>query len=178
MTRDEISERMGWATVVVGMNDRKFPFAAYTDYPIIELGDKPWQTAPMRECRVLGYDGNKYCRVVVEGVELEIKSGYVYEGKGELLPGCRGGDEMTYHDIIRMAREAGLKVGENISGVMLVGSPAEIGLAHITLEEMERFAALVAKHERKACAKVCECFNSEPVSHATVAAEIRKRGEK
>jgi hypothetical protein len=51
---------------------------------------------------------------------------------------------MTREDIIRMAREAGLTVGTNISGVMLVGSPAEIGLAHISIEEMERFAALVA----------------------------------
>ena len=47
-------------------------------------------------------------------------------------------------DAIRMAREAGLRVGTNLSGVVLVGSPAEIGLAHLTIEELERFAALVA----------------------------------
>ena len=55
---------------------------------------------------------------------------------------------MDREDIIRMAREAGLRVGTNLSGVVLVGSPAEIGLAHLTIEELERFAALVAAAER------------------------------
>jgi hypothetical protein len=74
---------------------------------------------------------------------------------------------MTRDDIIRMARHAGM--------FKLFNDPnapdALIG------ESIEQFANLVAKHEREACAKVCECFNSEPVSHATVAAEIRKRGD-
>ncbi len=56
---------------------------------------------------------------------------------------------MDREDIIRMAREAGLRVGTNLSGVVLVGSPAEIGLAHLTIEELERFAALVADAERE-----------------------------
>ena len=55
---------------------------------------------------------------------------------------------MNHEDIIRMAREAGLRVGTNLSGVVLVGSPAEIGLAHLTIEELERFAVLVAAAER------------------------------
>ncbi len=55
---------------------------------------------------------------------------------------------MDREDIIRIAREAGLRVGTNLSGVVLVGSPAEIGLAHLTIEELERFAALVAAAER------------------------------
>ena len=63
---------------------------------------------------------------------------------------------MDREDIIRMAREAGLRVGTNLSGVVLVGSPAEIGLAHLTIEELERFAALVAAAEREACAKACD----------------------
>jgi|DEB19_MinimDraft_3_1074340.scaffolds.fasta_scaffold262925_2 hypothetical protein len=63
---------------------------------------------------------------------------------------------MDREEIIRMAREAGLRVGTNLSGVVLVGSPAEIGLAHLTIEELERFAALVAAAEREACAKVCD----------------------
>jgi hypothetical protein len=99
---------------------------------------------------------------------------------------------MTYHDIIRMAREAGLKVGENISGVMLVGSPAEIGLAHITLEEMERFAALVAAAEREGCIKAIEEYQI-PVGNSRagelacdwtynalkqIRDEIKERGEK
>ena len=67
---------------------------------------------------------------------------------------------MNRDDLIRMAREAGMRVGTNLSGVVLVGSPAEIGLAHLTIEELERCAALVAAaakaEEREACAKVCE----------------------
>ena len=55
---------------------------------------------------------------------------------------------MDREEIIRMAREAGLRVGTNLSGVVLVGSPAEIGLAHLTIEELERFATLVAAAER------------------------------
>ena len=55
---------------------------------------------------------------------------------------------MTQDEIVKMAREAGLRVGTNLSGIVLVGSPAEIGLAHLTIEELERFAALVAAAER------------------------------
>jgi hypothetical protein len=56
---------------------------------------------------------------------------------------------MDREEIIRTAREAGLRVGTNLSGVVLVGSPAEIGLAHLTIEELERFATLVAAAERE-----------------------------
>ena len=48
---------------------------------------------------------------------------------------------MTQDEIIRMAREAGFAEGV-----------AEI----VGLEGFERFAALVAAHEREACAKVCD----------------------
>ena len=65
---------------------------------------------------------------------------------------------MAQEDIIKLAREAGLYVGRNISGVQLVGSSYEPGglLVHLTVEEFERFAALVAAAEREACAKVCD----------------------
>ena len=65
---------------------------------------------------------------------------------------------MTREDIIRMAREAGLYVGRNISGVQLVGSSYEEGglLVHLAVEELERFAGLVRAAEREACALVCE----------------------
>jgi hypothetical protein len=65
---------------------------------------------------------------------------------------------MNREEIIRMAREAGLYVGRNISGVQLVGSSYEEGglLVHLAVEELERFAALVAANEREACAKVVE----------------------
>lgn len=65
---------------------------------------------------------------------------------------------MTREDIIKLAREAGLYVGRNISGVQLVGSSYEEGglLVHLTVEEFERFAALVAEHERDQCARLCD----------------------
>ena len=97
---------------------------------------------------------------------------------------------MDREEIIRMAREAGLRVGTNLSGVVLVGSPAEIGLAHLTIEELERFAALVAAAEREACARVCDglgvhpalnVFNGGPewYKHGKdCAAAIRARSEK
>lgn len=53
---------------------------------------------------------------------------------------------MNKDDVIRMAREAGLTVGTNICGVMLVGSPSTPGIAHIDIDEMQRFAALVREH--------------------------------
>ena len=82
---------------------------------------------------------------------------------------------MDREDIIRMAREAGLRVGTNLSGVVLVGSPAEIGLAHLTIEELERFAALVAAHEREACASIC--FQEGPsIDGELIAEAIRARG--
>ena len=46
-------------------------------------------------------------------------------------------------DIERLAREAGLKVGTNLSGVRLVGSPFGESIAHLTTEDFGRFAALV-----------------------------------
>jgi hypothetical protein len=67
---------------------------------------------------------------------------------------------MTKDDIIRMAREAGLTTGVHISGatsgVTLVGAPSGVKIAHITIDDFERFASLVAAAEREECAKVCE----------------------
>ena len=57
---------------------------AWTDYPILALGDRPHEEAPVREVEVMSYDGDKYCRVSVEGVEESIKAGYLYQ-----LPGRR-----------------------------------------------------------------------------------------
>ena len=51
---------------------------AWTDYPFVELGDIAGQKAPIREVVVLDYDGNKYCTVIVEGIESSVKSGYLY----------------------------------------------------------------------------------------------------
>jgi hypothetical protein len=62
---------------------------------------------------------------------------------------------MTKDDVICMASKAGLTVGTNMSGIGLVGSPADIGIAHITLDQMRHFADIVAAAEREACAQVC-----------------------
>ncbi len=54
----------------------------YTDYPIIELGDIPYQEAPIRECIILSYDNDKYCNVYFphesKKIITEIKLGYLY----------------------------------------------------------------------------------------------------
>jgi hypothetical protein len=55
---------------------------AWTDYPFTELGDIPGLEAPVRECRVLAYDWNKYCLIVIGGQELTVKIGYVYRKPG------------------------------------------------------------------------------------------------
>lgn len=54
----------------------------YTDYPILALGDKPGEAAPIRECELLSYDGDKYVTVKVEGIEVEFKAGYLYIERG------------------------------------------------------------------------------------------------
>ena len=53
---------------------------------------------------------------------------------------------MDREDIIRMAREAGFEVYE--TDVWITDG--------WWTEELEHFAALVAAHEREACAKACE----------------------
>jgi hypothetical protein len=67
-------------------------------------------------------------------------------------------------DIIRMAREAGIK--NDCDGVWC------------TADQLERFASLVAAAEREACAKVCEQWewanNAAAAIRATVAFLIRK----
>jgi hypothetical protein len=50
---------------------------------------------------------------------------------------------MTRDDIIKMAKEAKLPYEYDTGRVLY-------------LKELERFAALVAAHEREACAKVCD----------------------
>ena len=67
---------------------------------------------------------------------------------------------MTQDEIIRMAREAGF----------IPNGQAERAW-------LERFAALVAAHEREACAKVCEQVGQDWNYHG-IAAAIRARGEK
>lgn len=54
----------------------------WTDYPITELGDESGKEAPVRQCNPIAYDGDKYCRVVVQGITTAFKAGYIYTQKG------------------------------------------------------------------------------------------------
>jgi hypothetical protein len=70
---------------------------------------------------------------------------------------------MTRDDIIKMAKQAKL--------------PYEYDTGRLLhLKELERFAALVAAHEREACAKL---FDGEvwAYDYREIAAAIRARGE-
>ncbi len=51
----------------------------YTDYPFTELGDTPGCSAPIREVKILSYDGDKYCIVEINGHELTVKAGYIFK---------------------------------------------------------------------------------------------------
>ena len=55
---------------------------AFTDYPFVSLGDLVYEKAPIRRCVVFAYDGDKYCRIVVDGEEEEVKLGYLYSRSG------------------------------------------------------------------------------------------------
>ena len=75
---------------------------------------------------------------------------------------------MTTKDtIMALAREAGLYSGAN---------------EHVWAPALERFAALVAMHEREACAKVCEEYSGNWYVHhkgaIECAAAIRARSNK
>ena len=73
-------------------------------------------------------------------------------------------------DIIRMALE---------SGFMPASHPFNPWSAHT--DQIERFAALVAEHEREECAKVANAWQTEvlnPLYHCDCATAIRARGEK
>jgi hypothetical protein len=76
---------------------------------------------------------------------------------------------MNREDIIRMAREVADK--EKVD-------PYINEFVVLTPEELERFAALVAEHERNTCAKVVEdyCGAWDDEGYA-LAAAIRARGD-
>jgi hypothetical protein len=83
---------------------------------------------------------------------------------------------MTHDDVIRLARE----VADPDTVDPLCGGDQR-DLITLNLDEMVRFAARVAAHEREACAKVCELVAREiddTNGTATYCANaIRARGE-
>jgi hypothetical protein len=72
---------------------------------------------------------------------------------------------MTRDDIINMAREAGATVSSFHGRFVMYP------------DDIERFAALVAAHEREACAKVCEEIKGVKLQGYEFAAAIRARGQ-
>jgi hypothetical protein len=77
---------------------------------------------------------------------------------------------MNREDIIRMARAAGCKPfrsPEHWDDVQVFATP----------DVLERFAALVAAHEREACADVCVKLAAGGGFAADCAEAIRSRGE-
>jgi len=77
---------------------------------------------------------------------------------------------MNREDIIRMARAAGCKPfrsPEHWDDVQVFATP----------DVLERFAALVAAHEREVCADICDQHASIEGIAQRCAAAIRARGE-
>ena len=60
----------------------------FTDYPLNELGDIPHQQAPVRKVKLLDFDGDKWCKVMVEDedVVVDIKYFYLYTDLYNLIP--------------------------------------------------------------------------------------------
>ena len=77
---------------------------------------------------------------------------------------------MSRDDLIEMARLAGCGWAANGTKPMLLGE-----------KQLERFAALVAAHERGECAEVCDAMPPSSGRYSNVyhdcAAAIRARGE-
>ena len=92
---------------------------------------------------------------------------------------------MTQDEIIHMAREAGIPIETD-----WVGRPSTLvindsGVSLRGVDDLGRFAALVAAYEREACAKVCDEMYRRDKFAATeceaadeCAAAIRARGDK
>jgi hypothetical protein len=79
---------------------------------------------------------------------------------------------MDREDIIRMALEAGANLSSN---------PDKWDILEIRDTDLERFAALVAAHEREECAKIANAWQTDvlnPQYHCDCATAIRARGEK
>lgn len=89
---------------------------------------------------------------------------------------------MNRKDVIRMAREAWLSDKE----AQLITEFDEAYISCTYLQDLEKFAALVASAEREACAKLCDDINAkykwpqdtaERVASQWCADAIRARGQ-
>ena len=78
---------------------------------------------------------------------------------------------MDKEDIIRMAREAGIR---------LASQSDTVDPRNVYSHELERYAHLVAAHEREECAKVCDALAVDPeyASQTTKLAAMAIRARK
>lgn len=82
-------------------------FDAFTDYPITELGDIANEKAPIRKCKILTYDRDRYSDVLVfytdsDGDEramiANFKVGYIYKNEARY----DDGETFTYDELITL----------------------------------------------------------------------------
>ena len=57
---------------------KKDVFVAWTDYPLLELGDAPFEFAPMRKIRIESWNMDKRLYVKYNGVTYDVHRSYVY----------------------------------------------------------------------------------------------------
>lgn len=68
-------------------------------------------------------------------------------------------------NIIELAKQAGLYVGTNLSGVQLVGSSYDNGLlVHMDIDDLTRFAALVRNAALEEAKAACKTVGEKPSS--------------
>jgi len=86
------------------------------------------------------------------------------------------GKAMTREDIYEMLDKAGMHVSNDVNHIGRIWCSDEYPID----EELFRFAALVAAHEREACAKFCElvAINACDKTAQELSFAIRARGEK
>jgi len=78
---------------------------------------------------------------------------------------------MNREDIIKLAKEARFYIQNNEAY-----SPSNQADHELT-EHLERFAKLVAEHEREACAKVCDDWSAWHGDTKIISKAIRARGQ-
>lgn len=55
---------------------------AWTDYPILRMGDTAGELAPVRPCKIISYDRDKYVRIRIGRYVESVKRCYVYNRPG------------------------------------------------------------------------------------------------
>jgi len=86
---------------------------------------------------------------------------------------------MTKDDIIRMAKEARFYIEDDQANSPSIQEDFKLTehLKNDLTEHLERFAKLVAEHEREACAKVVDAWSDWYGDTQIIAKAIRARGQ-